>query len=297
VRDPNLEQAFWETSMSSKKKITTTPGTSSQALKIGSRVRCTGDGVEGRIVWANAVSVKIRWDDGEQITWRRDSLSDRPLAILGEGSDEDQPESPMAPDALASTDQTESVQPEPEESPTTPAPASPEQSAAEAPAAFAAPELPAVEQADEVPSTESAEVPVTLTREQWSADAAPVEEAPSAETVQEAATPLEQGAGEPQVHSEPATLLRQKPKPATDGKEKRLSALDAAVKVLTEMGQAMSCQELITAMAQKGYWSSPGGKTPQATLYSAIARDITAKGAQSRFVKAQRGKFARNKAS
>ena len=26
------------------------------------------DGVVGRIVWANAVSVKIRWDDGEQVT-------------------------------------------------------------------------------------------------------------------------------------------------------------------------------------------------------------------------------------
>src|SRR5262249_49526311 len=76
--------------MSSKKKITTTPGTSPQALKIGSRVRCTDDGVEGRIVWANAVSVKIRWDDGEQITWRRDSLTSRPIEILAEGGDENE---------------------------------------------------------------------------------------------------------------------------------------------------------------------------------------------------------------
>jgi hypothetical protein len=30
------------------------------------------------------------------------------------------------------------------------------------------------------------------------------------------------------------------------------------------------------------------------TVYSAIAREITTKGAQSRFVKAERGKFARN---
>jgi hypothetical protein len=53
----------------------------------------------------------------------------------------------------------------------------------------------------------------------------------------------------------------------------------------------MSCQELIGAMAAKGYWTSPGGKTPHATLYSAILREITTKGTASRFVKAERGKF------
>jgi hypothetical protein len=75
-------------------------------------------------------------------------------------------------------------------------------------------------------------------------------------------------------------------------KAKKLSALDAAAKVLGETGQAMTCPEMIGAMAAKGYWTSPGGKTPQATLYSAVAREITTKGAHSRFVKADRGKFA-----
>jgi hypothetical protein len=28
------------------------------------------------------VSVKIQWDDGEQVTWRRDSLAGRPVEIL-----------------------------------------------------------------------------------------------------------------------------------------------------------------------------------------------------------------------
>ena len=54
----------------------------------------------------------------------------------------------------------------------------------------------------------------------------------------------------------------------------------------------MTCQELIGAMAAKGYWSSPAGKTPQATLYSALLREIQVKGNQARFVKAERGKFA-----
>src|SRR5450755_533491 len=67
--------------MATKKK--TTPDASLQTLKIGSRVRCTDDQAEGRIIWANGVSVKIRWDDGEQVTWRRDSLAGRPIEILG----------------------------------------------------------------------------------------------------------------------------------------------------------------------------------------------------------------------
>jgi HB1, ASXL, restriction endonuclease HTH domain len=52
------------------KKTTTAAGL--PALKIGGRVRRTDDGVEGRIVWANGVSVKFAWDGGEQVTWRRD---------------------------------------------------------------------------------------------------------------------------------------------------------------------------------------------------------------------------------
>jgi len=74
--------------------------------------------------------------------------------------------------------------------------------------------------------------------------------------------------------------------------EGKLSAIDAAAKVLSETGQAMTTNELIEAMATKAYWKSPHGLTPQATLYSAIAREITAKGKDSRFVKAERGRFA-----
>ena len=75
-------------------------------------------------------------------------------------------------------------------------------------------------------------------------------------------------------------------------KEKKMSALDAAAKVLAEAGQPMNCQEMIDAMADKGLWKSPGGKTPQATLYSAILREINTKGKEARFKKTERGKFA-----
>jgi hypothetical protein len=77
-----------------------------------------------------------------------------------------------------------------------------------------------------------------------------------------------------------------------EAKAKKVGCLDAAAKVLAENGQAMNCQEMIEAMATKGYWTSPGGKTPHATLYSAILREITTKGQESRFVKSERGKFA-----
>ena len=57
------------------------------------------------------------------------------------------------------------------------------------------------------------------------------------------------------------------------GKPKRLSALDAAVKVLEERdpGDApLSCAQMIERMAAKGYWTPVrGGKTPANTLYTA----------------------------
>ena len=74
----------------------------------------------------------------------------------------------------------------------------------------------------------------------------------------------------------------------TDGK---LSALDAAAKVLAEAKEPLSTRQMIEAMTAKGYWTSPGGATPHATLYSAIAREINEKGAESRFKKTDRGRF------
>jgi HB1/ASXL restriction endonuclease-like protein with HTH domain len=78
----------------------------------------------------------------------------------------------------------------------------------------------------------------------------------------------------------------------TGTETKKLSALDAAAKVLAETGKPMSCNEMIEAMAAKGYWSSPSGKTPASTLYSAILKEVTTKGKESRFKKTERGRFA-----
>src|SRR2546421_6870556 len=77
-------------------------------------------------------------------------------------------------------------------------------------------------------------------------------------------------------------------------KPKKVSALDAAARVLEEEGKPMGCKEMIEAMAAKGYWESPGGKTPHATLYSAILRELGEKGKDARFRKTERGKFQFN---
>lgn len=61
--------------------------------------------------------------------------------------------------------------------------------------------------------------------------------------------------------------------------------------MLAETKQAMSAVEQIEKMAAKGYWTSPGGKTPAATLDSAILREL-GKGKESRFKKTDKGRFA-----
>ncbi|MBI1914415.1 MAG: winged helix-turn-helix domain-containing protein, partial [Planctomycetes bacterium] len=79
---------------------------------------------------------------------------------------------------------------------------------------------------------------------------------------------------------------------AKEQKAKKVSALDAAAQVLATATEPMTCKALVEVMAEKGLWKSPGGKTPHATLYAAITREIQVKGKDSRFKKAERGKFA-----
>jgi hypothetical protein len=99
----------------------------------------------------------------------------------------------------------------------------------------------------------------------------------------------ETGTATPQAEAKPKAK-----KKASVPKPKKLSALDAAAKVLIEAGQPMNTREMIDAMAAQGYWTSPGGATPWATLYAAIAREISSKDKDTRFVKLGRGKFSLN---
>src|SRR5260370_9866582 len=73
------------------------------------------------------------------------------------------------------------------------------------------------------------------------------------------------------------------PKPTKASTETRkLSALDAAARVLAETGQPMNSKELIGQMAAKGYWTSPSGQTPHPTIPAAISRELNHKGPASR---------------
>jgi hypothetical protein len=72
----------------------------------------------------------------------------------------------------------------------------------------------------------------------------------------------------------------------------KLSALAAAARVLSETRQPMSCPELIAAMTDRNYWTSPNGKTPAATLAAALQREIVVKKDQSRFQKTGPGRYA-----
>lgn len=105
------------------------------------------------------------------------------------------------------------------------------------------------------------------------------------------------------IHIKTARRLRSKvkeakaadpAKPKAAGKDKnarKLSALDAAAAVLRKATAPMNCKAMIDAMEEARLWSSPGGKTPSATLYSAILRELASKGDDARFRKVERGHF------
>jgi cytoskeletal protein RodZ len=70
---------------------------------------------------------------------------------------------------------------------------------------------------------------------------------------------------------------------------KKLSMLAAAHQVLSKSSTAMTCGELIEAMAKQKLWTSPSGKTPEATLSAAINRNIN--GDEPKFKRVERGKY------
>jgi len=80
-------------------------------------------------------------------------------------------------------------------------------------------------------------------------------------------------------------------KGAPRGQEKRLGLVDAAIQVMKAAGKPMNCQEVVKAILEQNLWET-AGKTPAATLYSSILREIQKKGSEARFKKVDRGQFA-----
>ncbi len=94
----------------------------------------------------------------------------------------------------------------------------------------------------------------------------------------------------PKGDASAATETKAAKKTKADGK---MSGLDAAAKVLKDAGEPLNCKTIVERAVEKGWWTT-NGKTPSATVYAAILREITAKGKDARFRKTERGKFAFN---
>ena len=93
--------------------------------------------------------------------------------------------------------------------------------------------------------------------------------------------------------SKPAAT-RAKPGPQKRGgetKPKRVGLLDAAAQILAKVKEPMGCKAIVEQVIAQKLWSTHG-KTPHATLYTAIIREIAKKGKDARFKKTDRGRFA-----
>lgn len=92
-----------------------------------------------------------------------------------------------------------------------------------------------------------------------------------------------------------ANTAAPKAKPVPQGKPPKpphISALSAAVLVLASApAEGLSAKAMIEQMVAQELWSSPKGKTPEASLYAAIVREIGRKGKAARFRKVDRGRF------
>ncbi len=113
-----------------------------------------------------------------------------------------------------------------------------------------------------------------------------------------AAKPAAKPASKPAAPPVPKATGKAKAKQAATpapAKARKMGALDAAALVLADAAKPMRSKELIAEMARRGLWTSPGGKTPEATLYAAILREIGAKGPDARFARAGKGEFTSTK--
>jgi hypothetical protein len=82
------------------------------------------------------------------------------------------------------------------------------------------------------------------------------------------------------------------PKAAKPQKEKKASGLDLAAKVLAASKEPLAAKAITEATIAAGWKTN--GKTPHATLYAAIIREISVKGKDARFKKTDRGLFTAN---
>ena len=81
-----------------------------------------------------------------------------------------------------------------------------------------------------------------------------------------------------------------KAKAAKPKGERKPGILTLATDVLKDAKAPMDCKAIVEKVLAKGLWQTKG-KTPAATLYAAIIREIATKGKDARFRKTDRGLF------
>jgi hypothetical protein len=92
------------------------------------------------------------------------------------------------------------------------------------------------------------------------------------------------------VKAAAADRRAKKAKAAKPKGERKPGLLTLAADVLKDAKAPMDCKAIVEKVLAKGLWQTKG-KTPAATLYAAIIREIAAKGKDARFHKTDRGLF------
>jgi len=100
------------------------------------------------------------------------------------------------------------------------------------------------------------------------------------------------------VKPTPDTKSTEKPSAEPSGKggkpKGKMSMLDAAAEILKTSKEPLCCKDICRAIFEKKLAES-SGRTPHATISAAMGREISSQGENSRFRRADRGKFEFNK--
>lgn len=108
--------------------------------------------------------------------------------------------------------------------------------------------------------------------------------------------PVADGANPPTKTKKAKPAKGKAAKPAKSSKrDGKISGLDAAAKVLAASKEPLNAVTIAERAIAAGWKTN--GKTPHATLYAAMIREIQAKGKAARFVKKDRGLFTAAKGS
>jgi hypothetical protein len=92
------------------------------------------------------------------------------------------------------------------------------------------------------------------------------------------------------VKASEADRRAKKAKVAKPKSDRKPGILTLAAGVLKDVKTPMDCKAIVEKVLAKGVWQTKG-KTPAATLYAAVIREIATKGKEARFHKTDRGMF------